>query len=257
MARRVMKRSTKKAPLKKRRVYRKRGGRRSGNVPEIAMCSVRRSLTFVNSNTMYNFNDINLAQFARAAAIAPNYQRYKIKQIKVTIKPNQDAFGVPVAGASQKSYLYYLIDKTGAFPSLANLEMLKQAGSRPRALDEKPLSFTWRPSVLTSDLEVATGLPIFNQYKVTPWLSVNKASATGAPFAISDVSHLGALFYIEQVGATTAYNAEIEVQFAFCKPMWIQTATVPSVQPQFAQLDGSPDGIVGGPDGITVPVMLH
>jgi len=117
-----------------------------------------------------------------------------------------------------------------------NLEGLKAMGARPRQIDEKPISISWSPTVLTVDETLAGPLPA--QYKTSPWL------ATSVP----NVAHLGVYWYVEQQFGALQYQAEIEVQFEFKKPLWDSVSATPAKGVVMAPLDGSPDGVVGGGD---------
>lgn len=213
------------------------------------------------SNTMYSTfqnNGIRLDQFPRAVEIAKNYQHFKIKQIKLTLKFSYDTFQQGAVGAGSRPNLYYIIDKAASLTQGTTLEALKQMGARPHACDNRQFTITWRPSVLTGDRNLI-GTP-YTQYKISPWLATNPGGDGGVPFVPSTVEHHGLYWYVEQLfGGGTQFNAEMEVQFAFKKPLYVPgaTALAPSAQHvgiRLAQLDNSSDGIVGGPDSNTVAV---
>lgn len=242
------KQAKKSAPKKQNR---RRRGNKTKNVREYASMSCVRSLTFINSNTLYFFNAIQLSDFTRAVTVASAYQKYRMSGVTLTIKPNQDSYTTVAAGAPQKPNLYYMIDKSGSIPTAVTLEALKQMGAKPFALDEHPFPITWKPAVLTADQNSA-GTVSASQYKVSPWLSTN-ANPTGGAWTPSAIDHQGIKIYIEQTGATTAYNLEIEVQFEFCKPLLPALGAIAGTPLQYATLDASPDGVEGGSDGISIP----
>lgn len=214
---------------------------RSSNVTEQASCSVKRTIQATggldfNSNTMYEVHNIQLADYARALAISKAYQFYRIKHVRITYKFPYDTFQQGVGLASRPNY-YYMLDKAQAIPIGINLEGLKQMGARPRQVDERPISIAWAPTVLTVDDTLAGPLPA--QYKTSPWLSSD----------VANVAHNGVYWYVDQqFGGGTFYQAEIEVQFEFKKPLWGTVSSMPAVGVVVAQLDNSSDGIVGGND---------
>ena len=61
-----------------------------------------------------------------------------------------------------------------------------------------------------------------SQYTVSPWLSTNNNKGV-VPWAASEVDHLGISWYVEQPFSTavTTYQVDLEVQFEFKRPLWI------------------------------------
>lgn len=238
--RRMYRRKAKKT-LTKRRPF-----RRVRDVPDIASCSVRRTIVpdgggNFATNIMYNMRDTVLATYLRAVQVSRAYQHYRIKKISLTLKPIYDTFQAGAGNASRPN-LYYMIDKSGSIPAGVNLEALKQMGAKPHRWDEKPFTISWRPSVLTADQTNVGILPA--QYKISPFLSTDQ----------DQVDHLGVFWFVEQLfGGGIQYNAEVEVQFEFKKPKWsgVVAGLGNGVKP--ALEDSSPDGIVGGPDTNNTP----
>lgn len=241
--------------------------RRNVNVPEMASMSVKRTLTTGNGflpNTMYNLMNVALIDYHRASLVAQAYQFYKIKNVKVTWKPLFDSYvaqSVVTGGTASgigKPNLYYMLDKSGSVQTGITLEGLKAMGARPRQLDEKNLSVSWAPSVLENVLtqsSTVTSLP--SKYKISPWLNTNQNVVSPGIFQPSDVDHLGIYWYIDQFanvpqgGAVPPYTIEIEVQFVFKKPLSLNsTGNSVAIPAEYARLNNSPDGIVGGNDGI-------
>lgn len=267
-----MAKGPKKAPRKakakkavKKVVRARRPLRRTRNVQDFASLSVSRSYTQTSNpnglfvaNTLYSMMNTTLSQFDRAVQVAKSYQHYRIKYISVKFLPQYDTFAFPLnaqATAMGKPHLYWMIDKSGALPTNITAEAMKQMGARPIALDEKPITIGWRPSVLTADM--TAGAPANatqpSQYKLTPWLTTSD-TAVGTPWNANDVDHLGLYFYVD----STSYNAialnykiDVEVQFEFKKPLWPAiNSTVHAVPIVPATINDSPDGIVGGSDGL-------
>jgi len=232
---------------------RKAGKRRSKAMsqPEVAKCTVVRTLAVATTNTMYSYSTFNLADYQRAVNIAQNYQRYRITGIKLTFKPEYDTFA-PGAGAT-KPFLYYMIDKSGSIPDNVTLEALKQAGARPKAFDERPLHISWKPSVLQEE-QNAGGVAIGAGYKISPLLSTDATPNNVGAWVPSRVNHLGVKWYMETAGSGLNVNVEAELQFEFYKANYPQLAAVPAKGLEYAVPDASPDGIEGGNDGITIPL---
>ena len=143
------------------------------NVAEYASLSEQRTMSVsggFTTNNLYSLMNTSLDQFKRASTVAQGYQHYRIKYIKVSVKPTFDTYqtvGGGPATISSKPNLYYMIDKAGAIPTNITLEGLKQMGAKPRALDEKPVPIGWRPSVLTVDMTAGGVAPLTqaSQYK--------------------------------------------------------------------------------------------
>lgn len=241
---------------RKRRVMRKRNMRRG--VSDYATASVASTITPAAggnfaSNIMYSTfqnNGIKLSDFPRAVQIAKNYQHFKIKQVKLTLKWGYDTFQSGNPGGSSRPSLYYMIDKSSSLAQNTTLENLKQMGAKPHTCDNKQFVITWRPAVLTADQSLA-GAP-YSQYKISPWLATNPGGNGLPGFVPSTVGHNGLYWYVEQLfGGGVQYQAEIEVQFAFKKPLYQQNqGAQPATGIAMAVVNDSPDGIVGGGDGI-------
>lgn len=230
---------------------RKAGRRKAMSQPDKASCSVVRTLGGGTTNTMFAYNTFNLADYDRAVAIARNYQRYRITGIKLTFKPEFDTFAT--AGGVAKPNLYYMIDKSGSIPDNVTLEGLKQAGAKPHAFDEKPISVSWKPSVL-NEVQVAGGIAQGAGYKISPLLSTDATPGNIGAWVASRVNHLGIKWYMECTNTPLGVNLEAEIQFEFYKAVMPSLSQVPARGLQYAVIDQSPDGVEGGTDGITIPL---
>lgn len=194
-----------------------------------------------------------LLDFDRASVVAEGYQHYRMKKITVTFKPSFDNF-LASGGAVTKTYLYWMIDKSGSIPTNATLEVLKQMGAKPIALDEKPIKISWRPSVLEGVMYTPG---VNNQtpakYRISPWLStVATAIQPNNIGGTSGIDHLGLYWFVDTLNnpAGIQYTAEIEVQFQYKKPLISVQAGAPEARKaKVAVMNNSPDGIVGGGDG--------
>lgn len=234
----------------KRRAPRKGGVMRKSktNVGDYASCTVIRTVepTSTTTNQGYAWDNFALQDYDRAVAIGKQYQHYRITGISVHIRPAYDTFSSALAPL-QKPNLYYMIDKSGSVPSNFTLEALKQMGARPHVFDEKPVTISWRPSVLTEDLNLANAASA-GQYKVSPWLSTNANATNPGAWVASTIAHQGLKWYIDQPGGTSTCYVDIEVQFQFKKPLMPLLAAEPARGLTYATIDDSRDGIVGGND---------
>lgn len=249
-----------KRAAKPKRAFRKKPVRKSTkNVAEYASLSENRTVLSSGGNlinTMYSLMNTSLDQFTRAPLVAQAYQHYRIKQITLKMKPPADTFISGTTVAYSKPYLYHMIDKAGAIPTNITLEGLKQMGARPRALDEKPLTISWAPSVLQDAMVTGGAAPVAqgSAYKISPWLNTNNTSV-GNIWNASSVDHLGVYWILEAPGAGSppafVYEIDVEVQFEFKKPLITRsTSSVNATPATLAVLNDSVDGVVGGPDGV-------
>lgn len=254
MARRPTKKRSYRPRMKKTSKGKRRGG--LSGVREYASCSVNASLADANANQMYTYDTIKLADFSRAVQIAQSYQRFRIKKVTLTFVPSFDTYEATGAGAVQKPNLYYIIDKAGALPDNVTLEALKQAGAVAHPLDEKQVYVSWRPSVLVENQAYQTGggptFPSPSGYRVSPWLATNQNASNPGAWTASMINHLGIKFYIEQgnFAAAYAFPIDIKVEFEFTKAIWSSLSSTPAIGLTFKALNDSPDGVVGGKDGI-------
>lgn len=231
----------------KKTLIKRRTFRRARDVGDFASCSVKRTIVpdgggNFATNVMYNMRDTVLATYLRANQVAGAYQHYRISKITLTMKPTYDTFQ-DAAGNNSRPNLFWMIDKSGSIPAGITLESLKQMGAKAHRFDERPVSVSWRPSVLLAAQDnVVPANP--SSYKVSPWLSTND----------NVIDHLGIFWYAEQLfGGGLQYQCEVEVQFQFKKPKWTSVAAAPAQGVKPALLDDSSDGIVGGPDSNNRP----
>lgn len=251
---------TSKPRASKPRAAKPRVRKSATNVAEFASLSCVRTMTIAPPNpgatvtdTMYNYNTFQLADFPRAVTVASAYQHYRICGVKLTFKPAYDTYQQNAPGGpanTQKCNLYYMIDKSDGVPTNITLEGLKNLGARPKSFDEKPISVTWKPSVIF-DAENTALNGVAASYKISPWLSTN-ANTAALNWNPSRVAHKGIKWYMEQpgagVGETTVY-VEVELQFQFKKALVSNmTGDHVAVGGQYPALDSSPDGVVGGSD---------
>lgn len=240
----------------------RRGGfRKARDVPDMASLSVKRSMQYTPPggppqpgfavNTLFSLMNTQLIDYQRAVQVAAAYQHYRIRKITLTFKPSFDTFGG--AGTTTKPNLYHMIDKSGTIPTNANLEALKQMGAKPRQLDEKNLTVSWRPSVLESAMYAAGGVGASSssKYVISPWLATTAANVSPGVFVPSGIDHLGCYWYVDQATPNGyQYTIECEVQFQFKKPLINILSSTSAIPAQVATLNDSADGVVGGGDGV-------
>lgn len=201
---------------------------------------------------MYANRSFQLADFPRASAIAANYASFKITKITMRFKPQNDTYASGV-GAFGVPYHFHQLDKSGAIPNTVTLENLKQMGAKPKRFDDKTITVSWRPAVLTADLiSAGVGTTAGAQYRLSPTLSTNaNAGNPAAAWSPSTVDHLGIYWFVEQANGTgNQYQVEVEVQFYFMRPLVKATGQSAATELAYAEKNGSPDGIVGGVDGV-------
>lgn len=244
-----------------RRPYKKVAGRRRfarrSQTPEYASLSVKRSFQATGPppapnfalGQLYSLMNTSLSQFPRAVQVAQAYQHYRISKIAVTFKPSYDTFVAGAPGATPtKPRLYWMIDKSGSIPTNVALEGLKAMGARPLEFDENPRTIKWSPSVLESTADFPN--QISSKYRISPWLSCSQTPLNPGAFVPSSVDHLGLYWFLDSIANPNGYQytVEIEVQFQFKKPLTTILSSVSAIGAVPAQLNDSPDGIVGGHD---------
>lgn len=253
----VKKQSTRR-PYRRRAPIRRRRFHKAKDVTDFASLSTKRSLATPAGNpgfatgTLYSLMDTSLIQYPRAEQVASQYQHFRIKKITVTWKPTFDTF-TAAAGAVSKPNLYYMIDKSGAVPTNITLEGLKQMGAKPRQLDEKNISISWRPSVLESVMYLpgAVGAATTNKYIISPWLATQTGTEVPGAFVASSIDHLGLYWFMDCLANPVGmqYTVEVEVQFQFKKPLAPYTVGAPVAQKAtLAIINNSPDGVANTND---------
>lgn len=211
------------SPYKKRRVARRKVyRRRPTNVAEQASLSETTDIGSLVVGTTYNLNDVQLAQFTRAAAVAQAYQFFRIKKLTFKVQPLIDTFIATAPGATQVPYLLWAINKAGyAYPGLID-EWFYDNGSKPIRFDDKTVTISYSPAVVLDAAEAMTP-GVGNQanlIKTSPWLNTN-TNAFVAAWAPSQVSHCGHVMKVTSPGSTQAmnYRMTMTAEFEFKKPL--------------------------------------
>lgn len=226
-------RGGKRVGLKKRaqRARVVRPVRRARTVAERASLSETKPFQLLNPNQIYTNYSIQLSSFPRASLVAKGYQLYRIKSVQWKISPLADTFA---NAGSSVPYLYYMVDRTKNLSMANTVVPLKRMGAKPRRLDDKIVSFSLRPSVLTGTLDTqppaGQSTTQFTQYKISPWLNTRDSETIGV-WNPDSTDHGGLVFIVENSGgAPVLYKCEMVVEFEFCKPSFevIPSETAPA-----------------------------
>ena len=202
------------------RLRKRKSVSRRGNVPEWASLSETVEISDGAVNTIYNNNDVQLAMFDRASAVAQGYQFFRIKKLTWIYKPLLDTF--PSTGNTLVPYLYWVINKAGSeYPGL-NLPWFVANGAKPIRFDDKSIRISYKPCVALDVLEA--GVPSTTQEpnmpKTSPWLNTTKSAFLTTGFAPSQVSHTGHYLTVDSPHSAMTMNYEITLtaEFEFKKP---------------------------------------
>jgi len=242
----------KRGAAKAKRSMPKRRARRTFEVRESASLTEVLPAQLLTANTNYTSYNISLAASKRAQDVAKGYQFYRIKRVSIVVKPLMDTFVQPTGSGATASvpYLYYMIDRVKQFVNGYTIDQLKAMGAKPRRLDDKTLSFSYTPSVLTEtyDNNLAANLAV--QYKMSPWLPTKDASVVGL-WNPNTTDHLGAVWRVEQVlGTAINFLVERRIQFEFKKPAIPTTLT--EGEPAPIDVDAPLEVFVEKPAEVTV-----
>jgi len=187
-------------------------------VPEKASLSVTRQFSVLATNQAYRLYDVQLSHYLRATDVAKAYQLYRIKNCKLVLSPLADTFAA--GGGTTVPYAYFQVDRTRDLSNVRTAIELKRLGCKPHRVDDKIITFQWKPSVLNLTLDNAgTGGGIFNQYKVSPWLRTRSETGAISTWNPDTTDHQGIVFLVENSGgADIGYKMELIVEFEFMKP---------------------------------------
>lgn len=234
--------------LRKRMVRRRRGGlrkrlgrkrmgmKRNTNFvggPNTAKVTETYNLGNVNAQTPYLFIKSGITPGNRAATTAPNFGLYRIARITFTLRPYFDTYlpSVYQGGAVGNQpvavpYLYWKINRYGDAPANFGAQYLRDQGSKPIRLDDKVITWSYRPNILVAD--ALAGAAVSGQVKMTPWLSTDIAPQDQA-FALSTTDHYGHLMYVEGAAAGNAQpvigQLEAKVVYEFKNPRGVNTTS--------------------------------
>lgn len=226
--------------LRKRRGgLRKRMGMRKRNTnfvggPNTAKITETYNLGNVTAQQPYLYIKAGITPGNRAATTAPNFGLYRIAKITFTLRPFFDTYTPavyqPGGGAIGNQpvavpYLYWKINRYGDAPAVFGAQYLRDQGSKPIRLDDKIVTWSYRPNILVAD--ALAGAAVSGQVKMTPWLSTDIAPQDAA-FALSTTDHYGHLMYIEGAAAGNAQpiigQLEAKVVYEFKNPRGVNTS---------------------------------
>lgn len=187
-------------------------------------------------NTLQS-NWFALSQFARAKALACQFQYYRAKKVTYTYTPFYNTFQEGVA--AQKPYMYTLMNRTQQF-FLGGLPQLQHSGARPKPFTGI-VKISYKPNWCSPGLVARTNIetaPIVNvgSQQQYGWLTtplsdpgsdsttytLEAAQSAGLPdidFPVVTpgiVVYNGHVTYVDQPGSTApVYNLLIQVHWEF------------------------------------------
>lgn len=155
-------------------------------------------------------------------ALMSVYQYYRITSVELRFKPFFDTFANGLSSGQTLPYLFFQYDKSGSLTGL-NAQGFEDIGTKAIRMDDKTLTRTWKPSVLTASGGTVT------QFKVAPWLPTQVANTPN-----DDVDHYGAIFYISKTSPSdaTVYDVDVVVNVQYRKPLVvISQSETPNINP--------------------------
>lgn len=182
------------------------------------------------SMTFINFR-LDQPGFNRSQQCAELFQEYRIKYVKMIMKPSCDTYTYPGNGPIPQ--LYFQLNKYASIATTATLANLLDMGCRPVRFDDKNIIRAWKPVVLLGANNASgTTLATTASVKVTPWLSTNGLAGNPGAWALSDIEHYGCAFFVTRPNPATITNfsVDIEVVFQFRRPLSNQGPAAESYQ---------------------------
>lgn len=157
-----------------------------------------------------------LADLTRTRAVAPNFQEYRIVNLKCRLVPRFNMYTPAQAPAPGQNWiipeLRFLIDQTNELPPGMNTTAFEECGAKPKMLTgSRMFKCSFKPGVTLADAD-AHGV---GAYKITPWIPFlhNTVQQTGI---IHNALHL--LVYKMYPGDTSVYDLEVTYTTQFRKP---------------------------------------
>lgn len=164
----------------------------------------------------------NMQDLVMTKALMSVYQYYRITSVELRFKPYFDTFANGLSSGQTLPYLFFQYDKSGSLTGL-NAQGFEDIGTKAIRMDDKTLTRTWKPSVLTASGGTVT------QFKVAPWLPTQVANTPN-----DDVDHYGAIFYISKTSPSdaTVYDVDVVVNVQYRKPLVvISQSETPNINP--------------------------
>lgn len=191
---------------------------------EFASCKELYTIANLQSNTAYQDLEQQLATYARAKALAAQFQFFRMKYIKYRFISRYTTFQATTneATAFPLPYLYYMVDKAGALPTNTGIAALKEMGAKPHKFIGT-ITTAYKPGVSIAASAQDNVAILATSYKVSPWLMTNR-SPQQPVWQANVTDHRGLYWYLETIGGlpgdgTYSYDCEVEVVFEFKKPL--------------------------------------
>lgn len=225
-----------KSKPRRKMMRKRRGGIRNANRmggPNTCKVIETVPLQVVNLNTPYLYIKSGITG-ARASAIAKEFGLYRIAKIIYTHRPLFDTYSssLPGIGNSPNSVpcLYWKMNRYGDYPAAFNGDYMRAMGSKPLRLDDRNVSFSYKPNILTLQ-DNAAGASAAG-VKITPWLSTDDTPQDNL-FTLSTADHFGHVLYVEGGGAGNGQGAactlDIKIVYEFKNPrVVVSTSNAPS-----------------------------
>lgn len=205
---------------------RRRRARRAAT-SEYASCKEIHAFASLGVFNAYTDYQASLARCVRATNIARGYQQYRITKVEYIFKPLLDTFSSDNAGVGAGvPYLYAVVDKTAEFSAFTTADQLREAGAKPRRLDDKSIKITFKPAVLDYVYDKNNGTNTWAKPITSPWLATNKLNDTSTPsWSPSSIDHLGLAWMVEGgVNTVTQYQLEVVQHFQFRRPAFLPSS---------------------------------
>lgn len=184
----------------------------------------------VAPNTYYYNYNVQLVGSARAMQVAQAYQFYRISNVTYKFKPVYDTFVASGAAVASVPQLYWRIDREANIPTNSTLNTLKATGCKPRRLDDKIISISFKPAVSLSSSDNPGVNAVAGPYKVSPWLPTQNSATNPGVFSANSVDHRGLVWYVDMgqsSGIQTACQVEIVITYEFKNALWTTNQFMP------------------------------
>lgn len=188
--------------------------------------------------------DINVAQkisiaglggFARAQAVARQFQLYRISKVELQIKPLYDTFipaATPLVGPATVPEFYWSMIRDGDYPTTATNVYFERRGCKPIRMDDKIIKLSFRPNTLLQTAGAAFA-PNNGSVKMTPWLSCD--ATQGVSWSPNLTTHYGMCILavsalLNPAVSNPGYNLSMTIHYEFKKPHQQFDASGPAVR---------------------------
>lgn len=175
----------------------------------------------ITTNTMYD-NLISLSNYPRAIAIAPNFQWYRITEVKFIYKPLWNTYqgGPIVIGPSPNPttvpQMIWIMNRNGTFGATTSRDLLDQ-GAKPMKFT-KDMSIKYKPNTLTLSAYTGSDGSTLNNAAQLQW---NEWLPTQPVATALSVPYYGHQFLFQQdypTGPNAIADLTIQVRIEFKQP---------------------------------------